>query len=124
MNSESIQRRLAAILSADVYGYSRLMAQDEASTVQTLVAYREQVAALLRDHGGRLVDFSGDNFLAEFSTVLNAVRCAVEIQNTIADRNESLTTERRMMFRMGRSATSLTQRDVPVFRMGSGNPGG
>ena len=68
------ERRLAAILSADVVGYSRLMAEDEDATVRTLQAYREEIELLLRQHRGRLVDFTGDNTLAEFSTVNAAGR--------------------------------------------------
>ncbi len=72
------ERKLAAILSADVVGYSRLMAEDQDATVRTIGDYREQVDLLVRQHRGRLVDFTGDNFLAEFPTALEAVECAVE----------------------------------------------
>ncbi len=66
-----IERKLAAILSADVVGYSRLMAEDEQATIRTLTAYREQVATLVREHRGRVVDAPGDNVLAEFPTAAN-----------------------------------------------------
>ncbi len=72
MSSGGIERRLAAILSADVVGYSRLMAADESGTVRHITAYREQVGAFVREHRGRLVDFSGDCFLAEFSSPVDA----------------------------------------------------
>jgi class 3 adenylate cyclase len=64
--SEAVERRLAAILSADVVGYSRLMAEDEAATTRTLTDYREEIGLLVKQHRGRLADFTGDNFLAEF----------------------------------------------------------
>ncbi len=98
---EEVHRKLAAILSADVVGYSRLMAEDEAATVRTLAAYREEISLLVRQHRGRVVDFSGDNFLAEFSTATNAVSCAVEIQGILTVRNASLPADRKMEFRIG-----------------------
>ena len=76
MDPTAAERRLAAILIADVAGYSRLMAEDEAATLHTLADYREQVALLVGQHRGRLVNFTGDNFLAEFASAVNAVRCA------------------------------------------------
>ncbi len=72
-----IERTLAAILSADVVGYSRLMAEDEAATIRSLTVYREQVSTLVREHRGRVVDAPGDNLLAEFPTALDAVQAAV-----------------------------------------------
>ena len=95
------ERRLAAILSADIVGYSRLMAEHEEATIQTVQAYREQIELLLRQHRGRLVDFTGDNFLAEFGSVVEAVRCAIQIQRALQARNADLETGRRMQFRMG-----------------------
>jgi len=94
-------RRLAAILSADVAGYSRLMAEDEEATVRTVTAYRETVELLVAQHRGRLVDFTGDNFLAEFPSALDAVRGVLELQRVLAARNAELPPERRMQFRMG-----------------------
>ena len=73
---DGVERRLAAILSADVVGYSRLIAADEPATVRTITAYREQITTLVRDHRGRVVDATGDNALAEFPTALDAVECA------------------------------------------------
>jgi adenylate cyclase len=101
MASEPIERKLAAILSADVVGYSRLMAEDEQATIRTLTAYREQVATLVREHRGRVVDAPGDNLLAEFPTVLDAVQAAVEVQRVIGARNAGLPAERQMEFRIG-----------------------
>ncbi len=95
------ERKLAAILSADIAGYSRLMAADEATTVRTVSAYRDQVGELVRDHGGRLVDFTGDNFLAEFATATSALGCALEIHRAVAERNAGLAAAQRMQFRVG-----------------------
>ena len=95
------ERRLAAILVADVVGYSRLMADDQDATVRILGDYREQIELLLRQQRGRLVDFTGDDFLAEFPTALDAVQCAVEIQRVLAGRNAELPADRKMEFRIG-----------------------
>jgi len=97
----SVERKLAAILSADVVGYSRLMAEDEAATIRTLSDYREQIAMRVRRHRGRVVDSPGDNILAEFPTALDAVRCAVETQGVLRALNASLAGGRRMDFRIG-----------------------
>ena len=101
MPPDSVQRKLAAILSADVVGYSRPRAEDEAATVRTLTDYREFIATLVRQHRGRVVDSPGDNLLAEFPTALDAVQGAVEIQRVIQARNADLPAERRMEFRIG-----------------------
>jgi adenylate cyclase len=96
-----MERKLAAILSADVEGYSRLMGDDEAATVRTLTEYREAIASIVGRHGGRVVDTPGDNVLVEFSSVVDAVQCAVEIQRELRSRNAALPDSRRMKFRMG-----------------------
>jgi adenylate cyclase len=101
VNSEGVERRLAAIFSADVVGYSRLMAEDETATIHTLEAYREQIGVLVREHRGRVVDAPGDNLLAEFPTALGAVRAAVEVQRVLRARNADLPAPRRMEFRIG-----------------------
>jgi adenylate cyclase len=101
VESESVERRLAAILSADVVGYSRLMAEDEAATVRTLNDYREAIAMLVRQHRGRVVDTAGDSLLAEFPTATDAVACAVEIQGVLNVRNAPLPGPRKMEFRLG-----------------------
>ncbi len=77
MSAEQAQRKLAAILHADVVGYSRLMAEDEGATIRTLAAYRDQVTTLVQEHRGRVADFTGDNFLAEFLTALEAVQSSM-----------------------------------------------
>ena len=101
MESENVDRRLAAILSADAVGYSRLMAEDEAGTIRTVTAHRKAMAHCIERERGRVVDAPGDNVLAEFPTALEALRCAVEIQGALAQRNAELPAERRMPFRIG-----------------------
>jgi adenylate cyclase len=101
MGPEGIERRLAAVLSADAVGYSRLMADDETATIRTLGAYREQIGVLVREHRGRVVDAPGDNLLAEFPTALDAVRAAAEVQRVLRARNADLPAPRRMEFRIG-----------------------
>jgi adenylate cyclase len=101
MMEERVKRKLSAILSADVVGYSRLMGEDELATVRTLEAYREMLAEITRNYGGRVVDSPGDNVLAEFASVVDAVECAVEIQKELKAKNEELAENRRMEFRIG-----------------------
>ncbi len=101
MSAHRVDRRLAAILSADVVGYSRLMAEDERETLRALKACQEVTASLVRQHRGRVVDSPGDNLLAEFPSALDAVEAAVEIQHEIAARNLSVPAQRRMEYRIG-----------------------
>jgi len=101
MATEQFKRKLTAILSADVEGYSRLMGEDEDGTIRTLTTYRELMSTLIQKHRGRVVDSPGDNLLAEFGSVVDAVRCAVEIQEELRVRNAELPENRRMKFRIG-----------------------
>jgi adenylate cyclase len=101
MTTQEVKRKLAAILSADVKGYSRLMGEDEKGTVRTLNAYKELMAGLIQHHHGRMVDAPGDNLLAEFASVVDAVECGVEIQKELKTRNSELPENRRMEFRIG-----------------------
>jgi adenylate cyclase len=101
VESTTSDRRLAAILSADAVGYSRLMAEDEVATVRAVRAHHEAMGELIRRHGGRVVDSPGDNLLAEFPSVVEAVRCALAIQRDNAARDASLPPGRRMRFRIG-----------------------
>jgi adenylate cyclase len=94
-------RKLAALLSADVEGYSRLMGVDEAATVHTLTVYRAVIQTFVQQHRGRVVDSPGDNLLAEFASVVDAVQCAVAIQRELSVRNTALPLQRRMKFRIG-----------------------
>ena len=95
------ERRLAAIISTDVVGYSRHMAEDDKATVKTLQSHRETMRGTIREHHGRVVDAVGDNLLAEFHSAVDAVNCALEIQNVLSERNGLLEKARRMPFRMG-----------------------
>jgi TolB-like protein/class 3 adenylate cyclase len=101
MADPSSRRKLAAILSADVVGYSRLMAADEAATIQTLKAYRDIIGRLAVRHGGRVVNAPGDALLAEFPSAVEAVQTAVEIQKAVEGHNIEVEPERRMQFRIG-----------------------
>jgi len=101
MEPTSVERKLTAILSADVKGYSRLMGEDEVATVRTLTAYRELMGSLIQQHRGRVVDSPRDNLLAEFASVVVAVRCAVEMQRELKTRNVELPEVRKMEFRIG-----------------------
>ncbi|MBI3304590.1 MAG: adenylate/guanylate cyclase domain-containing protein, partial [Deltaproteobacteria bacterium] len=99
--SGSMARKLVAILSADVAGYSRLTGADEEATVHTLHAYREVTDSRIQQHRGRIVNTAGDSVLAEFASAVDAVRCAVEIQQALKAKNADLPAERKMEFRIG-----------------------
>jgi adenylate cyclase len=101
MTAEKFKRKLTAILSADVRGYSRLMGADEEATVRTLQAYKEVMASSIQHHRGRIVGTAGDSVLAEFASVVDAVQCAVEIQQVLRAKNALLPEDRRMDFRIG-----------------------
>ncbi|MGB5421145.1 MAG: tetratricopeptide repeat protein [Desulfobacterales bacterium] len=101
MTPLDVRRKLSAIFSADVAGYSRLMGLDEAATVRTLTIYKEAMTRLIHHHRGRVVDSPGDNLLAEFDSVVQAVQCAFEIQADLKVRNDALPQERHMLFRIG-----------------------
>jgi class 3 adenylate cyclase len=101
MVQDEFKRKLAAILSADVKDYSRLMREDEAATIRTLTAYREVMTTLIKQHHGRVVDTVGDNLLAEFASVVDAVQGAVAIQKEVKTRNAQLSEDRKMVFRIG-----------------------
>jgi class 3 adenylate cyclase len=98
---ENVIRRLAAIFSADVKDYSRLMRDDEVATIRTLNAYRELITTLIQQHHGRVVDSPGDNVLAEFASVVDGVQAAVAIQKELKTRNAKLPIVRKMEFRVG-----------------------
>jgi TolB-like protein len=101
MIEPQLQRRLAALISADVVGYSRLMADDEFATVRSLTACRKHVTELVKQSGGRLVDFVGDNMLAEFPNTLDAVNCASQIHRCLFELNVNLSEDRYLKFRIG-----------------------
>ena len=102
MAEARVERRLAAILAADVAGYSRLMGVDEEGTLAALKAYRrELVDPKIAEHRGRVVKTTGDGVLVEFASAVDAVRCAMEIQRTMAERNAAVPEDRRIKFRIG-----------------------
>src|SRR5437667_7775730 len=96
-----MERKLTAIFSADVAGYSRLMGDDEEATIRTLTTFREVMTTRIQQYRGRVVDAPGDNLLAEFASAVDAVQCAVEIQRALQVRNTERPTYRRMEFRIG-----------------------
>src|SRR5512139_3600173 len=101
MNTQDFKRKLTAVFSADVAGYSRLMGEDEAATVKTLEDYKGVMFSLIRQHRGRVIDSPGDNLLAEFASVVDAVQCGVAIQKELQARNAELPENRKMQFRIG-----------------------
>jgi adenylate cyclase len=115
MNTEEFKRKLTAILSADVEGYSRLMGEDEDATVRTLKAYRELIAEVIQNRRGRVVDSPGDNVLAEFGSVVDAVRCAVEIQGELKSRNAELPENRQMKFRIGVNLGDVIEDEERIY---------
>jgi adenylate cyclase len=115
MTDEGSKRKLTAILSADVEGYSRLMDDNEEATVRTITAYRNVITDLTQQFRGRVVDSPGDNILAEFSSVVDAVNCAVEIQRDLAERNAELTDERKMFFRIGVNVGDVVEKENRIY---------
>jgi adenylate cyclase len=115
MASEDFKRKLTAVMSADVVGYSRLMAEDEAATVKTIATYREVMASLIKQHRGRVVDTPGDNVLAEFSSVVDAVQCAVAVQKEFQARNAELPENRRMEFRIGINLGDVIEEEQRIY---------
>jgi adenylate cyclase len=112
---ERAKRKLAAIFSADVKGYSRLMADDEEATVRTINSYREVITGLINGHAGRVVDAKGDNVLAEFSSVVDAVRCAVDVQKELSARNTDLPEHRKMEFRIGVNLGDVIEKEGTIY---------
>jgi adenylate cyclase len=115
MPEEGFKRKLTAIFSADVEGYSRLMGEDEIGTIRTLTAYRDAMTKLILTHRGRVVDAPGDNLLAEFASVVDAVQCAVEIQRDIAECNEEPSQECKMYFRIGVNLGDVFEEEDRIY---------
>ena len=115
MTTEDVKRKLSAILSADVQGYSRLMGDDERATVETITAYRRIMTDLIQGHHGRVVDAKGDNVLAEFSSVVDAIQCAVEIQKELEVKNADLPEHRRMAFRIGVNLGDVIEKGDTIY---------
>ena len=108
-------RRLAAILAADIAGYSALMGADEVATVNDLKAHQAVVLPMIASHSGRIIDTAGDGIMAEFASVLNAVRCAVAIQNVMAERNASVEPARRMQYRIGINLGDVVFDEIRIY---------
>ena len=115
MAEESFKRKLTTMFSADVVGYSRLMAKDEAGTVKTLKAYRGVMTELIKQHRGRVVDSPGDNVLAEFTSVVDGVQCAVAVQKELQARNAELREDRRMAFRIGVNLGDVIEEEDRIY---------
>jgi len=115
MTTQEVKRKLTAILSADVKGYSRLMGEDEEWTVRTLSAHREIMRGLIQQHRGRIVDAPGDNVLAEFASVVDAVQCSVEIQQVLRAKNAVLPENRRMEFRIGINLGDVIEEGEQIY---------
>jgi TolB-like protein/class 3 adenylate cyclase len=115
MAEEGFKRKLAAILSADAEGYSRLMDDNEEATVRTLSMYRTAINDLVQQYRGRVVDTPGDNILAEFTSVVDSVNCAVEIQRELAERNAELPENRRMQFRIGVNLGDVIEEEGRIY---------
>src|ERR1700704_1926790 len=112
---ERQQRRLAAILAADIAGYSALMGADEARTVRDLKGHQEIVLPMIKEHSGRIIDTAGDGILAEFGSVVNAVECAVAVQKTMTERNATVETSRQMRFRIGINLGDVIHDEARVY---------
>ncbi len=106
---QKVTRKLRAILSADVKGYNRLMEHDETSTIQRLNEYRQSMSESIKHHSGRVVDAVGDNLLAEFSSAVDAVQCAVDIQKDLKEKNKDLPNDKQLEFRIGVNIGDVVQ---------------
>ena len=114
--SARVERRLAAILAADVAGYSRLIGADEEGTLSRLKALRaEAIDPKLSGHHGRIVKTTGDGLLAEFASVIDALRCAVEVQQAVAERNTGVAIDNRIELRIGINVGDIVVEDGDIF---------
>ncbi|MEW6668377.1 MAG: tetratricopeptide repeat protein [Thermodesulfobacteriota bacterium] len=115
MATGEFKRKLTAVFSADVVGYSRLMGENEAETVKTLEIYKGVMFTLIRQHRGRVIDSPGDNLLAEFASVVDAVQCAVAIQKELQARNADLPENRKMQFRIGINLGDVIEEQERIY---------
>ena len=115
MTQEVFKRKLTSIFSADAVGYSRLMGDDEAATVRTLTSYRNVISSLINQHNGTVIDSPGDNLLAEFVSVVDAVQCAVAVQKELKARNDELSDNRQMQFRIGINLGDVIQEGDRIY---------
>jgi len=110
-----IYRRLTSILAADIAGYSALMGSDEEATVRDLKANQAVIVPMIGQHVGRIIDTAGDGILAEFPSVLGAVKCALAIQRTMTERNEPVEPAKRMLYRIGINQGDVVVDDARVY---------
>ena len=115
MATDKVKRKLTAILSADVKGYSRLMGEDEEWTLRTLNAYKEVMRSLVQQHRGRVVSTPGDNVLADFASVVDAVQCGVEIQQVLRAKNAMMPENRRVEFRIGINLGDVIEEEDSIY---------
>jgi adenylate cyclase len=115
MAEEGFKRKLTSIFSADAVGYSRLMGDDEAATVRTLTSYRNIISSLIKQHNGTVIDSPGDNLLAEFASIVDAVQCAAAVQKEIKVQNDELPENRRMQFRIGINLGDVIQEEGRIY---------
>ena len=115
---QKVTRKLSAILSADVKGYSILMADDEVHTIETLKSHRQIISNLINEHTGRVVDSPGDNILAEFRSVVDAVNCAVKIQRKLEQENSKFVDEKKVQFRIGVNIGDVIQDGDRIYGNG------
>ena len=115
MAERRAERRLSAILAADIAGYSALMGADEARTVRDLKGHQAVVLPMVGEFGGRIIDTAGDGILAEFPSVVNAVNCAVAVQSKMAERNATIEPGRRMQYRIGINIGDVVYDEVRIY---------
>ena len=115
---QKVTRKLRAILSADVKGYSLLMEEDEVHTIYTLKKYRKIMSDIIEHYTGRVVDNPGDNLLAEFSSALDAVECAVKIQNRLEIENRNFDENKRLLLRIGVNIGDVVHDDGQIYGSG------
>src|SRR5271165_5940684 len=115
MAEERMERRLSAILAADIAGYSALMGADEARTVRDLKGHQAVVLPMVGEFAGRVIDTAGDGILAEFPSVVNAVKCALAIQSKMAERNAAIEPERRLQFRVGINIGDVVYDETRIY---------
>ncbi len=115
MATEEVRRKLAAVIHADVKGYSRLMGEDEVATLRTLTEYKEVLIRLVEVYRGRIVDTAGDGFLLEFASVVDALQCAVKLQQELKAKNLEMPEERRMEFRVGINVGDVIEQGDEIF---------
>ena len=118
MSKDRTKRKLTAILSTDVVGYSRLMEENESSTVRHLEENKNLISKLIEDYNGRVIDSPGDNMLAEFGSAVMAVDCAVKIQKELKIKNAELVENRRMLFRIGINLGDVIEEEGRLYGNG------